>query len=169
MEKVKKLVRNLSAEDDKGYLIAVFIALLFAFILLASYYDVLKPPEKQYTTIYVLDTQKRAIEYAETLVINKNNTFNALACVENHMNVSKNFTVMMKITNEIIHKLPLTTDATAVFSKMLEKGEIWEIPFTVTLNDVGNYAVVFELWMDDESGILKYTDNSCILNVEVTS
>jgi uncharacterized membrane protein len=156
-------------DDEKGYVVAVLIALIFVSILLAAYYPVFKPPEIGFTTISLLDSQKQAVDYPELLVINQN-TCSVFVEVENHMNESQSCTVLVKVTNEMIHKLPLTADASATYTKLLEKGESWEIPSTITIDKPGNYSVIFELWLSDK-GIdeLKFSENACVLNVEVVN
>ena len=79
-------VRKLKLSNNKGYTVAVTIALIFVFTLLMGYYLLLRIPSEKYTTIYLLDYQhKKAINYPEVLVINKNNTFNVWIGVENHI------------------------------------------------------------------------------------
>jgi uncharacterized membrane protein len=168
LETLKNRARSLNLDNDKGYVVAVLIALVFVSILLAAYYPVFKPPEKGFTTISLLDSQKQALDYPELLIINQNNTFNVFVEVENH-NESQSCTVLVKVTTEMIHKLPLTVDANATYTKMLEKGESWEIPSTITINKLGNYSVIFELWLDEGVGEHKFSENACILNVEVVN
>lgn len=167
METLKNCARSLNLDDEKGYVVAVLIALIFVSILLAAYYPVFKPPERGFTTISLLDSQKHAIDYPELLVINQNNTLNVFVEVVNH-NERQSCTVLVKTTNEMIHKLPLMTDANATYTKTLEREESWEIPSTITIDKPGNYSVVFELWLYDEDiEALKFSENACVLNVEV--
>jgi uncharacterized membrane protein len=154
---------------EKGYVVAVLIALVFASILIAAYYPVLKPPTKTYTTIYLLDSQNQAVDYPALLIINQNNTFTVPVEVENHMGSSQNCTVLLKITSEMIHKLPLMADANATYTRTLENEETWEIPATITINQPGTYAVIFELWACTEGEALTFTENACSLNVEVVN
>ena len=167
METLKNRARSLILDDKKGYAVAVLIALVFASILIALYYPSLKPPTKTYTTIYLLDSQNQAADYPELLVINQNNTLTVPVTVENHMDDTQDCTVLLKITSEMIHKLPLTAEANATYTKTLENEEAWEIPATITINQPGTYAVIFELWSCGEGGELTFTENACSLNVEV--
>jgi len=169
LETLKNRARSLNLDDKKGYVVAVLIALVFVSILIAAYYPVLKPPTKTYTTIYLLDSQNQAADYPELLVINQNNTFTVPVTVENHMGNTQNCTVLLKITSEMIQKLPLTADANATYTKTLENGGKWEFSSTITLNQPGTYAVIFELWTRTESGELQFTENACSLNVEVVN
>jgi uncharacterized membrane protein len=170
LETLKNCARNLNLDNNKGYVVAVLIALAFVSILLAAYYPVFKPPEKWFTTISLLDSQKQAVDYPELLVINQNNTCNVFVEVENHMNESQSCTVLVKVTNEMIHKLPFAADANATYTKLLEKGESWEIPSTITIDKPGNYSVIFELWLyDKDAEEIKFSENACVLNVEVVN
>jgi uncharacterized membrane protein len=170
LETLKNRARSLNLDNNKGYVVAVLIALVFVSILLAAYYPVFKPRDEGFTTISLLDSQKQAVDYPELLVINQNNTLSVFVEVENHMNESQSCTVLVKVTNEMIHKLPLTADANATYTKQLEKGESWEIPSTITIDKPGNYSVIFELWLSDKDAEeLKFSENACVLNVEVVN
>lgn len=170
METLKNRTRSLNLDNNKGYVVAVLIALVLVSIILAAYYIVFKPSGIEFTTISLLDSQKQAVDYPELLVINQNNTFNVFVEVENHMNENQNCIVLVKVTNETIQELPLTAEANATYTKTLEKGESWEIPSTITIDKPGNYSVVFELWLyDKDAGALKFSENACVLNVEVVN
>ena len=48
----------------------------------------LRPQAEPYNTIYLLDANKKAVDYPEVLVANQNSTFNVYVDVENHMGTS---------------------------------------------------------------------------------
>jgi uncharacterized membrane protein len=170
LETIKKLVRSLNSDNNNGYKVAVLIALILVSILAASYYVLLKPPQKGYMTIYLLDSQKKAINYPELLVINQNNTFNVWVEVENHMGKSENSEVRLKLTSGTIQKMPIKADANATYTRTLENGETWETLSTVSLNEPGSYSVIFELWAYDETvGAIQFSGNYAVLNVEVVA
>lgn len=168
METLKDRARCLNLDNEKGYVVAVLVALLFASILLVGYYPWMKPPAKTYTTIYLLHSHQ-AVDYPELLVINQNNTFTVTVEVENHMGNTQNCTVLLKITSEMIHKLPLVAEANATYTWTLENEGKWEIPATITINQPGTYLVVFELWRCGEGEELTFTENACSLNLEVVN
>jgi uncharacterized membrane protein len=168
LEALKKLVRSLNLDNKNGYTVSVLIALIVVSIFVASYYVLLKPPQKGYTTIYLLDSQKKAVNYPELLVINQNNTFNVWVEVGNHMEKSQQSEVLQKITNGTIQRFPLETEANNSYERTLENGETWEISSTITINNPGNYSVAFELWVyDEEVEALQFSGNVCVLNIEV--
>ena len=169
METLKNRARSLNLDNNKGYVVAVLIALVFVSILLAAYYPVFKPRNIGFTTISLLDSQRQAVDYPELLVINQNNTLNVFVEVENH-NESQSCTVLVKVTDEMIQKLPLTADANATYTKTLGREESWENPSTLTIDKPGNYSVIFELWLYDKGvEALKFSENACVLNVEVVN
>ena len=103
---------NLSISDqlklsNKGYKIAVALAIIFVFSLLIGYYFVTRQPPEPYSTIYLLDQQEKAIDYPELLVINNNNTFSVYVVVENHMGAKKDFEVLQKVVNDAIPSFPV--------------------------------------------------------------
>jgi uncharacterized membrane protein len=128
----------------------------------------MKPPQKGYMTIYLLDSQEKALNYPELLVINQNNTFPVRVEVENHMGKSQPCEVLLKVTNGTVPIFPVEATANANYTRTLENGEPWEIPVTVSINKLGNYSVIFELWTyDEEVGEFQFSGNACVLNVEV--
>jgi uncharacterized membrane protein len=169
-ETMRKLGRSLQLTDDKGYTIAVVFALIVVFSILVGYYLVSRLPPEGYTTIYMLDSQKKAVDYSELLVINgneKNNTFNVWIAVENHMNERQSCVVIQKVIKGPIFSFPVEADANSNYTKTIENGETWETLATVSINEPGSYSVIFELWIYDETGALKFSYNYCVLNIEV--
>jgi uncharacterized membrane protein len=167
---MRKLGKSLQLNDDKGYTIAVVLALIVVSSILIGYYLISRLPPEGYTTIYMLDSQKKAIDYPELLVINgneKNNTFNIWIVVENHMGTRQSCEVLQKVTNDSISSFPVKADAKSSYTKTIDNGEKWETWATVSINEPGSYWVIFELWIYDETGALKFSYNYCILNIEV--
>jgi len=154
-------------DNNKGYVVAVLIALVFVSVLLALYYPVLKPPARESMSIYLLDSQKEAEDYPELLIIDQNNTFTVWVGVENHMGRSQNFEVLLKVTTEPISSVPVEADEKNRYSTTIENGATWETLATVSVNETGSYSVVFELWIYDEVGALEFSHNYCVLPVEV--
>jgi uncharacterized membrane protein len=168
LETIKKLLRSLSLDSKNGYTVSVLIALIVVSIFVASYYWLLKPPQKGYTTIYLLDSQKTSLNYPELLVINQNNTLNVWIEVENHMGKSRQIEVLQKTTNDMIHLFPLEAEADNRYERTLENGATVEIPATITIDESGNYSVTFELWVyDEEAQEPQFSGNACVLNIEV--
>jgi uncharacterized membrane protein len=168
LKTIKKLGNILKMDNNNGYAVSVLIALILVSILVTSYYVLLRPPQKGYMTIYLLDSQKKALNYPELLVVNQNNTFNVWVEVENHMGKSQYSEVLQKVTNDTIPIFPFKADATATYVRTLENGETWETLSTIAINKPGNYSVIFELWIyDEEVGELQFSGNVCVLNIEV--
>jgi len=165
---MRKLGKSLQLNDDKGYTIAVALALIIVSSILIGYYLISRLPPEGYTTIYMLDSQKKAIDYPELLVINENSTFNVWVVVENHMGTQQSFNVSQKVVNGPISSFPVEADVKSSYAKTIENGETWETLATVSINEPGNYSVIFELWIyDAETGALKFSYNYCVLNIEV--
>jgi uncharacterized membrane protein len=168
LKTIKKLGNILKMDNNNGYAVSVLIALILVSILVASYYVLLRPPQKGYMTIYLLDSQKKALNYPELLVINQNNTFKVWVEVENHMGKRQYSEVLLKVTNDTVPIFPFKADANATYVRTLENGETWETLSTIAINKPGNYSVIFELWIYDEKvGELQFSGNVCVLNIEV--
>ena len=164
----KKLGKIQSLIDNKGYTIAIAIALIFVSSLLIGYYLISRLPPEGYTTIYMLNyPQKKAADYPELLVVNENNTFNVWVVVENHMGTKQSCEVLQKVIGNMIPSFPVETDAERSYAQTIENGETRETLATVSINEPGSYSVIFELWIHDETGALKFSYNYCVLNIEV--
>ena len=165
---MRKLGRSLKLNDNKGYTIAVALTLIIVSSILIGYYLVSRLPPEGYTTIYVLDSQKKAIDYPELLVINENSTFNVWVVVENHMGKRQSCEVLQKIIKGTIPSYPVDAEITSSYEKTMENGEIWETQAEVSINELGSYSLIFELWIyDDNAGAFQFSYNYCVLKLEV--
>lgn len=144
---MKKLSRNLNLKSGKNsYTLSVAIALLIASILLGVYYVALRPARAGYLTIYLFDAQKKAINYPELLVNGENSTFSIYVEVENHNGTEVNCQVHVKITSDMNPTFPVDINATQTFNGTVQNEATWENLATVSLDQPGNYMVIFELW-----------------------
>ncbi|MBN1244404.1 DUF1616 domain-containing protein [Candidatus Bathyarchaeota archaeon] len=160
--KIQSLISN------KGYTIAVALALIVVSSLLIGYYFISRLPPEGYTTIYMLNyPEKKAADYPELLVINENSTFNVWVVVENHMGTRQSCEVLQKVIADMIPSFPVETDVKSSYAQTIENGEAWETLATVSINEPGSYSVIFELWIYDETGALEFSHNYCVLKVAV--
>jgi uncharacterized membrane protein len=167
LENVKKIGRKIDLDDDKGYSIAIVIALIVISTLVAVYYvNSLSSSPEGYSTIYLLDFEKKAVSYPGVMVANQNSTFNVWVAVENKMGNMVDYQIQIKITKNLI-TFPVDSEAINIYEITLENGDSWEHLVTITQNEVGNYAVVFELWGLEDSGLHEFTHNFCVLNIQV--
>ncbi len=165
---MRKLSKYLKLNDNKGYTIAVALALIVVSSLLIGYYLISRLPPEGYTTIYVLDSQKKAIDYAELLIVNENNTYNVWVVVENHMGTRQSCEVLQKVVSDPIFSFPVEADVESRYAKTIENDEVWEALATVSINEPGSYSVIFELWIyDAEVGALEFSHNYCVSKIEV--
>lgn len=166
----KRLSRTFDLKSHRnGYAVSIAVALLIASILLGVYYVLLRPEQKGYTSIYLLDSQKKAINYPELLVNGENNTFSVYVEVENHMAKNQNCTVKVKVTSDMNPTFPVYgVDPVKIYNETVKNEETWETTATTSIDQVGNHLVVFELWISDDNGILQFSQNFCVLNVQVT-
>ncbi|HKZ87869.1 MAG TPA: DUF1616 domain-containing protein [Candidatus Bathyarchaeia archaeon] len=164
---MKKLSRNLNLKSGKnGYAISVAIALLIASILLGVYYLAPRPAQEGYLTLYLFDSQRKATNYPERLVNGENSTFSIYVEVENHYETAVNCTIQVKITSDMNPKYPVDVNATQISSSRVESGDKWENIATVSLNQPGDYMVIFELWTID-GGVPKFSGQFTQLNIQV--
>ena len=169
MEATQVLNERLKLSDDKGYIISIGLVLILVSSLVIGYYLITRGLQPEgYTTIYLLDPQKKAIDYPELLVTDYNDTLNVWVEVENHMGKALQFDVRLKVISGTISALPVEIDPTNSYVKTLEKDESWEIMAKTTINKPGNYSVAYELWIcNQDAEEFEFTHNYCVLNIEV--
>jgi uncharacterized membrane protein len=163
--------RKIGLNDDYGYAVAIFLALLIVLATVIGYYAFLAPPAEPYNTIYLLDANKKAVDYPEVLVANQNSTFNVYVNVENHMTKSANYTVKVKIVENLPAIFPIDTEPTQVYEtgSLSHSEKPWQTAATVTENTIGSYSVVFELWLHQDNDTLLFTQNLCVLKIKVVN
>ena len=165
-ESVIAIGRKIGLNDETGYAVAIFLALLIVSATVIGYYAVLAPPAEPYDTIYLLDANKKAVDYPDILVGNQNSTFNVYVNVENHLGNTTSYQVQVKITKNL-STFPINDNASQVYEiKDLENGKNWKNMATITQTEVGSYSVAFELWQY-KANILEFTHNYCVLKIQV--
>jgi uncharacterized membrane protein len=129
--------------------------LILASSLFAAYLLVLKPTSDNYATIYLLDSNKKAADYPETLVAGVNSTFSVYVNVENHLGETINAVVQVKIAADGNTNFPLNVEPTQTITDTIEDGATSQNIATVTLDSPGSYLVAFELWTANANGICR--------------
>ncbi|MDR0373816.1 MAG: DUF1616 domain-containing protein [Nitrososphaerota archaeon] len=162
-------IRKIGLDEEKGYVVAIFLALIIVAAVVAGYYLLGDHTPEEYNTISLLNHQKQATEYPEIILTNHTSEFSVYVNVENHMNTAQNYIVHTKITKNLPANFPngLQVDPTDTYKFSLSPGETHQKLVTVTEDTPGNYAVVFELWRDSGTGIYMFTRNYCSLNIQV--
>ena len=172
LERAKNIGRKIGLNDEKGYAVAIFLVLIIVSALVAVYYLEFRPQPEPYNTIYLLDSQKKAVDYPVSLVANQNNTFNVWVGVVNNMGGSGNQTyqVLVKITpTSNLSDFPVDAQPTQTYDLSLANAATWQTQSTITENQVGSYSVVFELWHQNSTGVYEFTNDYSVLNIQVVS
>jgi uncharacterized membrane protein len=155
-------LEGLGLGKNKGYVIAIAIALIFVAALVTGYYFWTRGPPEGYSRISLLDANGKAENYPELVIIGENNTFSVAVNVVNHMGKTLPFEVRVRITDQANLEVPIKgSKAYFVNLKTLEDGGEWNTTATATIDEPGNYMVTYELWAENE-----FTGNSCNLNIE---
>jgi len=169
LESVTAIGRKIGLDDEKGAAVAVFIALIVVSCTVAVYYGFYGPKPEPYNAISLLDANGKAVDYPEVLVANQNSTFSVYVQVGNHLNHNQNYQVLVKITQNLPASIPdgLQVAPVNTVDLAVKDGETQQSLVTVTENQVGSYAVVFELWQQDIPGSYFFTQDYCVLNIQV--
>jgi uncharacterized membrane protein len=169
LERAKSIGRKIGLNDEKGYVVAIFLALIIISATLLGYYVFFRPPPSGYSSIYILDSQNNAANYPQLIVANQNSTFNTPITVVNKMGWTVQYSVLVQITNNL-DSLPVNAQPAEVYNTTLANGQSWQKTASVTENQVGSYFVVFELWLyNPQTGAYQFTHDFCDLPVQVVS
>ena len=163
--------QTIGYDNKKGPIISITIAIIFISLLVLGYYFlVINAPPEGFSSLYLLDEQKKTEAYPKLLIIDKNNTFNVWVGVKNHKGSRQTFEVQQKLTTDPILASPIDEEVIDRFSITLENQETWEAIVTTTIFNPGNYSLVFELYPKEEGeviGINIEPENYVLLNIEV--
>jgi uncharacterized membrane protein len=169
LESAMRALRKIGLDEDKGYAVAILLALIIVSAIIAGYYLVLRPQAEPYNTMYLLDANKMAADYPVTVIANQNETFTVYVYVENHLASSASFQIQIKTTTYLssfpVEVMPSQKTETGTISN---NGKPVENAVTVTQNQLGHYWVVFELW-EHKDNTLVFTENYCVLGINVIS
>ena len=158
-------------DNKKGPIISITIAIIFiSLIVLGYYFLVINAPPEGFSSLYILDEEKKTEAYPKLLIIDENNTFNVWIGVKNHMGSRQTYEVQQKLTTDPILASPIDEEVQNSFSITLENQEKWESIVTTTISDPENYSLVFELYLKEEGEIIEINaepENYVLLNIEV--
>jgi uncharacterized membrane protein len=167
LERVKGFGSRIGLDENKAFAAAVLLALLIVSVAFLSYFVYFAPQPEPYNSIYLLDQNGKALDYAQTLVVNQNSTFNAYVYVVNHVGKTASYQVEVKMTKNP-SSFPLDVPASQTIQiNSLGNGKTSENTATITENTPGSYSVVFELWQQTSGGIYEFSSNYCDLNIQV--
>jgi len=168
LENAKRLGTKLGLNEDRAFAAAVIVALLIVSVAVLSYFVFFAPQPEPYNSIYLLDQNKKALDYPQTLVVNQNSTFNTYVDIVNHVGKTASYRVEVKIIKSLSSSFPLEAPANQTIQiNSLGDRKTSENTVTITENTIGSYSVVFELWQQKSAEIYEFAQNYCDLNIEV--
>ena len=152
--------------EEKIIIITILVALVILSVLLARL--VFSPiASEPFSSIYYLDSSKQTTNLPKTVVLGQNNTFSLWVGVENQNDTTIDYLVRLKIDNGRRPISPSTAETVASYGKTLEDEGLWEFEVTVTIEQLGNNRVIFELWyLNQTTQEVEYTGNWVNLSVE---
>jgi uncharacterized membrane protein len=158
---------NKMSDEEK----AIAVAVLSAIIILAGLlvYMALTPaPQEPFVSLYLLDSEKKAENYPQLLVLGENNTFLLWAGVENFMGRIEYSSVLVKVDDGTGQVNPSPIDPVYRFEKVLLNKETGEFPITISINQTGTHRIIFELWLFNElENVFSYSKKWCSIRLDV--
>jgi len=161
----------MSTNEMKDEEKAIAVAVLSAIIVLSGllvYISLTPARQEPFVSLYLLDSEKKAENYPQLLVLGKNNTFLLWVGVENFMGRIEYSSVLVKVDDGTGHVDPSPIDPVYRFEKVLLNKETQEFPITTTINQTGQHRIVFELWLFDElDNVFSYSGSWCSIWLDV--
>lgn len=156
---MKKKIRRTGKDTKSGSGISehkTIIATILVGIVIMSgvlvYTMVTKPTTaEQFSAMYVLDSEKQANNYPQTVVLDTNSTFTLWVGVENQKDQTLDYSVQVKLDDGTTTEEPSQAEPTQVFNRTLVDGETWEFQVTINIDQPGNNRVIFELQLFNET------------------
>ena len=100
--------------------------------------------------MYLLDSEKQANNYPQTVVLGTNSTFTLWVGVENQKDRTVEYSVQVKLDDGTTTEEPSAVEPIQVFNRTLVDGEKWEFQVTINIDQPGNNRVIFELQFFNE-------------------
>jgi uncharacterized membrane protein len=158
---------NKMGDEEKAMAVAVLSAIIILAGLLV-YISLTPAPQERFSSLYVLDSEKKAKNYPQLLVLGENNTFLLWVGVENFMGRIEYALVLVKVGDETVQVNPSPLEPVERFEKVLLNRETLEFPVTMTVNQLGKHRIVFELWLFDElENVFSYSGKWCNIWLDV--
>ncbi len=161
----------MSSNEMKDEEKAIAVAVLSAIIILAGllvYMSLTPAPQEPFISLYYLDSEKKAKNYPQLLVLGENNTFLLWVGVENFMGRIEYSSVLVKVDDGMGSMDPSLVEPVKRFEKVLLNKETWEFPLTMTINQTGQHRIIFELWLFDElDNVFSYSRSWCSIWLDV--
>lgn len=168
MKDVKGYLTQMAKSSDRSvYAVSIMLVLaVVTSLLIYSYISVRNTNGS--ISLSVLDQWKEAKNYPNLLIIGQNNTCHLWLLVKNDMKENISCKVLLKITSTPISTFPVLTEADESYEMKIDGGKSWEKSINVTIEEPGDFHLIFELWVyDEETGEFEFSNNYLVLNVEV--
>jgi len=169
MQTSKEVDAEKSASEEKMVIVAVLAGLIVVSALLV-YVSLTPPIPETFASVYILNSEGKADDLPELLILGKNNTFSLRVGVENFMGRVEHGIIHVKVANGTVLRETLPEETVMSFERILTNQETWELPLTLTLDEKGVYRVSFELWLYDEmESVFVYSNVKSGLWLEVVA
>jgi uncharacterized membrane protein len=168
MENDSNQIITLSRENiNIKKLAAMLIALIIICSAVMTGVIMYAPRSEGYNVLYLLDAQNQAVNYPQVLVINHNNTFNTQVFVVNNNPKPCNYQIQAKIVQDTFY-FPIDAPAYETYEFTLEPKQSWNSQVPISINEVGEFSIVFELFREKGESY-KFTNNYCVIHLEVVT
>ncbi len=131
-------------DEEKIIIVAVLSALIVVGGLLVIV-SMTPAPQQNFVSFYILNSDKKADNYPNLMILGRNNTYTFWIGAENFMSRIEYVVVNVNVANG---SQPEGTAFT--FERVLFNKEKWEIPLPVTFNQTGVYRITSDLGLYDE-------------------
>ena len=153
-KKIRRTGKDTKSDSEISEQKTIIVTILVAIVIMSGvlvYTIATKPitPE-EFSAMYVLDSEKQANNYPQTVVLGTNSTFTLWVGVENQKDQTLEYSVQVKLDDGTTTEEPSAVEPIQVFNRTLVDGEKWEFQVTINIDQPGNNRVIFELQFFNE-------------------
>ncbi len=169
-KKVRRTSKDTNSVSDRDAEKTITVTILVAILILSGLlvYLAFEPVQKEpFTAIYLLDSEKQAENFPETVVLGENSTFSLWVGVENQNDTTGDYSVYLKMDDGNSPVNPSSAELVESFEKNLLDKEVWEFQVMISIDQLGSHRIIFELWaFNGTKNDFDYTGNWVSLSLE---
>ena len=150
-KKIKRTPKNTKSvshsSEEKTIIITIIVALVILGALLVNLVVFTPRETEQFSALYYLDSEKQTTNLPKTVLLDQNSTFSLWVGVNNQNNRTIDYQVQIKMDDGKGPWNPSPIEPIQSFEVEIKQGETWEFPVAISIEQLGQNRIIFELWL----------------------
>ena len=147
-KKIRRTKKGTKSSSDHNEETTIIIVIIIALVILTALLVnlVFTPVETElFSAIYYLDSGKMTSNLPKTVVLEENNTISLWVGVQNMNGTTMNYEVDISMDNGQGQINRSLAESVERFEITLDNGKTEEVPVTITINQLGQNRIIFDL------------------------